>query len=121
MTQPEPESVDMRPLRPRLSSSALTLLDGALLGGLAVLAVPDRWEWLAALVIAVGVVVLAVRAWRIGLSLGPAGLDVRNYWRSRRFAWDDVEPNAYFDPIFMEQYQSQGQPIHSRVWARRRR
>ena len=91
MTQPEPESVDMRPLRPRLSSSALTLLDGALLGGLAVLAVPDPWEWLAALVVAVGVVVLAVRAWRIGLSLGPAGLDVRNYWRSRHFGWDDVE------------------------------
>ena len=26
-----------------------------------------------------------------GLALGPAGLAVRNYWRSRHFAWDDVE------------------------------
>jgi len=28
------------------------------------------------------------------------------------FAWEDVEPNAYFDPSFMERYQSQGQPLH---------
>jgi hypothetical protein len=28
------------------------------------------------------------------------------------FAWEDVEPNAYFDPSFMEHYQSQGQPLH---------
>jgi len=91
MTPPEPDAVDVRPIRPRLSSAALTLLDGVLLGGLVVLAVPDRWEWLAALAVAAGVAILAVRAWRIGLALGPAGLAVRNYWRSRHFAWDDVE------------------------------
>jgi hypothetical protein len=91
MTPPEPDAVDVRPLRPRLSSAALTLLDGALVGGLVVLAVPDRWEWLAALVVAVAVAILVLRGWRIGLGLRPSGLLVRNYWRSRHFAWDDVE------------------------------
>ena len=28
------------------------------------------------------------------------------------FAWEDIEPNAYFDPLFMEHYESQGQPLH---------
>jgi protocatechuate 3,4-dioxygenase beta subunit len=28
------------------------------------------------------------------------------------FAWEDIEPNAYFDPLFMERYESQGQPVH---------
>jgi protocatechuate 3,4-dioxygenase beta subunit len=28
------------------------------------------------------------------------------------FPWEDVEPNAYFDPTFMEHYESQGQPLH---------
>jgi hypothetical protein len=28
------------------------------------------------------------------------------------FAWDDLEPNIYFDPAFMEQYESQGKAVH---------
>ena len=28
------------------------------------------------------------------------------------FAWDDVEPNAYFDPSFIEPYDAQGTPLH---------
>jgi hypothetical protein len=91
VTPPQPAAVDIRPLRPRISSASLTLLDGVLLGGLVVLAVPDRWEWLAALALAVAIVLLTVRAWRIGVGLGPAGMAVRNYWRSRHFAWEDVE------------------------------
>jgi Carboxypeptidase regulatory-like domain len=27
------------------------------------------------------------------------------------FAWEDLEPNIYFDPSFMEQYESQGIPV----------
>jgi hypothetical protein len=28
------------------------------------------------------------------------------------FAWDNVEPNAYFDPSFLDHYASQGTPLH---------
>jgi protocatechuate 3,4-dioxygenase beta subunit len=28
------------------------------------------------------------------------------------FAWDDLEPNIYFDPAFVEPYESQGKAIH---------
>src|SRR5438309_876229 len=87
----EPQAVDLRPLRPRLASATLTLLDGVVLGGMAVLAVPDRWEWLAAAVLGLVVVLLTLRAWRIGLALDAEGLTVRNYWRTRRFRWDDID------------------------------
>src|SRR5207302_9969431 len=60
-------------------------------GGMAVLAVPARWEWLAAAVLGLVVVLLTLRAWRIGLALDAEGLTVRNYWRTRRFRWDDID------------------------------
>ena len=28
------------------------------------------------------------------------------------FAWDDLEPNIYFDASFMEQYESKGRLVH---------
>jgi Carboxypeptidase regulatory-like domain len=28
------------------------------------------------------------------------------------FAWDDLAPNTYFDPTFMEPYESQGKAVH---------
>ena len=28
------------------------------------------------------------------------------------FAWENIEPNAYFDPLFMDHYASQGTPLH---------
>jgi hypothetical protein len=30
----------------------------------------------------------------------------------KMFAWTSLEPNIYFDPSFMEQYESQGKPVH---------
>jgi hypothetical protein len=37
-----------------------------------------------------------------------SGLVPGNY---KIFAWEDLEPNIYFDPSFMEQYEPQGLPL----------
>jgi hypothetical protein len=29
----------------------------------------------------------------------------------KAFVWDDLEPNIYFDPNFMERYESQGRSL----------
>jgi len=30
----------------------------------------------------------------------------------KMFVWEDLEPNIYFDPGFIQQYESQGKPVH---------